>query len=172
MLQGLLSGAGLALDAATVEGQGEVASRFFVQFSGAGQTPVNNIQDFMRGLRLGDGKWKEVFVVDPEGENVQVFFSKDLGPKQEKMELLTKKLGEVFKQLYPKPEEKVWVVREEGVIKWNYQKLCCIDVLSADRVKLGWDSELQATSHFDKAKISDAFNAIAGNRSNIEWSWG
>jgi len=83
LVSGLLPGAGLVPECVEVIGD-EVASRFLLQFMGIGQIPVSGAEQFIRSLKRGGGKWKEVWARGDDDAKIQIFFGEDLGPKLEK----------------------------------------------------------------------------------------
>ena len=93
----VLPGASVPKESVVLEGD-DVSDRFMLQFSGLGQIPVAAAAQVLRSLRLGKGKWKPVYTKDGEAQ-MRVYIGEDLGPRLEKLGLLTKRLGAVFKEL-------------------------------------------------------------------------
>jgi len=169
LFESLLDNAHIAHDHVSVEGP-EVGRRFFIQFSGVGQLAVDEAQRLLRSLKNGDKTWKEIFVPDPQQKQTQVFFSEDLGPRLEKLSLLTKKLGVIFSDLYPDPAKRVYTNRETGIVSFQWQDLAKVDLKSATEVALVWNTEVLKDSGFDTKAISKAFDQFTRGKSNVTWT--
>ena len=142
-----------------------LSKRFFIQFLGAGQIPVENLEAFMRLLKDEDDEWIPLHVLDPSNAQLQIYVSRDKSPKLEKLEILTKKLGNICKTVLD--ESQVYVLRSEGIVKYQWQPLLCVVLPNPTTVQLQWNAATVDSLGGIKDEITKQFNE--GARAGVQW---
>ena len=106
--------------------------------------------------------WQKFFVASPSGDQVQLHFDPDKGPKQTKLEITTQKFTKILQQKYP--SSKFYCRKDVGKIFMQGAPIACIDVSDKD-AKLEWFKRTIGGSGIDK----DAMRALFVETFCEEW---
>ncbi len=129
---------------------------------------MDRASDCLKAMRLGDGQWTKIETKDPGGTPVRLYLGPDKSPKQEKCEMLCKKLGKICKAELG--DESVYDLRQEGIVKYEWQELACINLPNPTTVELLWNPEVAKSIGEKKEVIIKAFEEGGKGTVDIQWS--
>jgi hypothetical protein len=132
----LLAAGGFQAGSAKVLGSG-VGKKFQIHFQGAGQQGARRAQEFVDTcLKDDDGKWTPLHIKDPSGLPVRLYVGPDVGPQQERLEILTgilcKAVGEVMGGVaFPR--------KREGEVYFNFVPVAAIAVPDSKTIEISFN---------------------------------
>ena len=133
----LLHASGMGVGCAKVLGKG-LGKKFYIQFQGAGQLGARHAQKFVDTcLKDDDGKWIPLHIKDPQGIPNRLFVGPDVGPQQERIEILTGILSKVVGEI---KGGTAFAQKREGVVFFNFVPVASITVPDSKTVELSINS--------------------------------
>jgi hypothetical protein len=170
VVSSLLEQDGKSPDTASIVGS-NVSRKFSVQFAGAGQIASGCAQRFLQFLKNGDGTYKQidVKVPGPGNKSQQIYFGPDSSLRQERIEMLTRKLAKIIKTKVDDPKT-VFARKRDGVVTLDFVPLASILVPSPNEHSLRWNTELLQTSGLNKEDIIQQFKAGNKSADGVKWS--
>jgi hypothetical protein len=162
----LLEAGGFQPGCARVLGTG-VGKKFQIQFLGAGQLGAHNARAFVENcLKDDDGKWVPLHIKDPQNIPARLYVGPDVGPQQERMEILTgilcKVVGEVSgTQAYPR--------KREGEVFLNFLPVASLAIPDSKTIELSFNCHACEELGLDRDKVQRLFSERT-TRSAPRWT--
>jgi hypothetical protein len=135
-----------------------------LRFTGLDHLAAKQALDFVKGLKLPDGNFRDMQVVDPSGIPTQLYLNLDKNNKQRKLEGATRRLAALVISKYPHLKTKIFPRRSEGVVNCAFKVLATITV-SPEATTLSWDPRNVLKHEIDMAPIKKEFL----EEENIQW---
>ena len=149
-----------------------LARRFLLKFKGEGNIGAQSAATALASLREEDPdsqepKWKELWAKGPSGSDLRVYVGPDKSPKQERTEILSKRLAGILKPRLPTKD--VFARRVEGVITIDWVPMVRVEVVSQSEVQIKWNKDFETENPgINKGEILEAFNSNSRGPP-IEW---
>ena len=164
LLGDMLQSADLDISHVNVGGKG-VRKNFEVSF--VGESGSRRAAQFLQSQQDEEGNWKSYYVVDPHGQNVQVFFGPDQSAKSKRVAVLTKAMARVVKT-FVDSEQDVFAKKRDGEVTINWVPVVSLDVTGPKTLNILWNQPEVDRLGLDKAAVLDSFQA--GGRKPIKWT--
>ena len=104
---------------------------------GMGQLSAQNAKSFIdMCLKDDDGKWVPLHIKDPQGTPIRLYMGPDVGPQQERIEILTGILSKVVAEVQG---AEAFARTREGVVSFNFVPVAAISVPDAKTVELSFN---------------------------------
>jgi len=140
----LLHNLGFALGADyTLPGNPNVLNKYWnIQFTGQGAAGAAAASKFLGSLKEGPKLWRKIFASSPNGTDVQVFVGPDKSLHTQALETTTKRLSNILTASLGEWADQLFTMRPEGLIFYNWEPLCKVEVAPGGLCTVGWEPRL------------------------------
>jgi hypothetical protein len=111
--------------------------------------------------------WKRFNGIDPEGNPIELSLNRDKSPADSKKEVLSKKLGAIFAQMYPGLP--ISTNKRDGTISCRWVPVARIVVSGPSEAKVQFVPRKVEEHSIDKVAVQNAFASAAGTVTEEEW---
>ena len=105
-------------------------------------------------LKDDDGKWVELHINDPEGVPIRLYVGPDVGPQQERLEILTGVLGRVVGEVLGTD---AFARKREGEVFVNFVPVAAVEVPDSRTVELSFNMDGCEEVSLDVEKVKALF---------------
>ena len=143
--------------------------RFVIKFTGTAGLAARRVDQARHALRDASGKFKELSISKPAGGSTRIFINPDRNPKMQKLERETKRMGNIFKDLYK--DIKWHINRIDGEISKDWKPILKLEVHPKDTpTRILWNLAALSEVDINKQDAVDKFTDFAKERSKVNWS--
>ena len=120
-------------------------------------------------LKGSDGIYRRFFCKTPDGEQVEIYISRDKSRKQVQTELVAKKLGKVLEPLLP--AGRLHVLKQEGLLTWKWKPLARVTCYAGKSYHVHWNPAVLRLVSINREEVLESLEALHGaSADGIEWS--
>ena len=124
-------------------------------------------EKILANLRVGD-QWRDISIT--QGSlTATIYFERDKAPPQERLELLTRKIGKLVKGALAGREKEVFIQKKEGILFVGWQPVVRVKVVSRTSAHLEWKKEAAAAQGIDFVALDDAWKKAGRVADDVGW---
>ena len=147
---------------------GPAMSKFFVvRLEGDDRIAAARVSKIMGAMRIDANTFKRFEGKDPDGRPIDISVNRDKSPATSRKEVLTKRLEQIFKDLYPGLP--IVANKREGLLSCKWVPLARVNVKSQSEAQVQLVQRRLAELSIDKQQVLAAFASVAGTVAEDEW---